>query len=191
MRQCWRNLTAPPPPQTAEEVENEPNIIKSFYICTIESILTGCITAWYGNSTALNHKALQRVVQTAQHIIWDELLPSGHLHQAVCEESTEDHQRCQPPEPWTDLAPTIKQTVSDLATADRRAFSCRSSDCWTPRTPPQAQPTLSSTALYHLSLTFTLDHKWCRVLISSLSLYLILNIYLHTIFSVFKTYYMS
>ena len=26
-----------------------PQILKRFYSCTIESILTGCITAWYGN----------------------------------------------------------------------------------------------------------------------------------------------
>ena len=26
-----------------------PQILKRFYSCTIESILTGCISAWYGN----------------------------------------------------------------------------------------------------------------------------------------------
>ena len=26
-----------------------PQILKKFYSCTIESILIGCITAWYGN----------------------------------------------------------------------------------------------------------------------------------------------
>ncbi|XP_071029874.1 ribonuclease inhibitor-like [Oncorhynchus clarkii lewisi] len=31
--------------------------------CTIESILSGCITAWNGNCTAHNRKALQRVVR--------------------------------------------------------------------------------------------------------------------------------
>ncbi|KAK6293977.1 hypothetical protein J4Q44_G00348070 [Coregonus suidteri] len=31
-----------------------------FYSCTIESILTGCITAWYGNCSASDRKALQR-----------------------------------------------------------------------------------------------------------------------------------
>ena len=36
--------------------------------CTIESILAGCITAWYGNCSALNRKALQRVVRSAQRI---------------------------------------------------------------------------------------------------------------------------
>ena len=39
-----------------------------FYRCTIESILSGCITAWYGNCTAHNHRALQRVVRSAQRI---------------------------------------------------------------------------------------------------------------------------
>ena len=29
-----------------------PQILKKFYNCTIKSILTGCITAWYGNCSA-------------------------------------------------------------------------------------------------------------------------------------------
>ena len=33
---------------------------------TIESILSGFITAWYGNCSAHNRKALQRVVRSAQ-----------------------------------------------------------------------------------------------------------------------------
>ena len=36
--------------------------------CTIESILAGCITAWYGNCSASDRKALQRVVCKAQYI---------------------------------------------------------------------------------------------------------------------------
>ncbi len=49
-----------------------PSILRSFYSCTVESILTGCITAWFGNSTAGNSKALQRVVRTARHIVGSE-----------------------------------------------------------------------------------------------------------------------
>ena len=45
-----------------------PKTLTNFYRCTIESILLGCITAWYGNCTALNRKALQRVVQSAQQV---------------------------------------------------------------------------------------------------------------------------
>ena len=43
-------------------------ILKRFYSCNIESILAGCITAWYGNCSASDRKALQRVVHTAQYI---------------------------------------------------------------------------------------------------------------------------
>ena len=45
-----------------------PQILKRFYSCTIESIATGCITAWYGNWSTSDRKALQRVVRTAQYI---------------------------------------------------------------------------------------------------------------------------
>jgi hypothetical protein len=45
-----------------------PKTLTNIYRYTIESILSGCITAWYGNCTAYNHKAFQRVVRSAQHI---------------------------------------------------------------------------------------------------------------------------
>ena len=43
-----------------------PQILKRCYSCTIESLLMGCITAWYGNCSTSDHKALQRGVLTAQ-----------------------------------------------------------------------------------------------------------------------------
>jgi hypothetical protein len=45
-----------------------PQIIKRFFSCTIESILTDCITDWCGNCSASDRKALQRVVRMAQYI---------------------------------------------------------------------------------------------------------------------------
>ena len=48
--------------------EMGPQMFKKLYSCTVESILTGCITAWYGNLSASTRKALQRVVRTAQYI---------------------------------------------------------------------------------------------------------------------------
>ena len=45
-----------------------PQILKKVDSCTIESILTGCIPAWYGNCSASARKALQRVVCMAQYI---------------------------------------------------------------------------------------------------------------------------
>ncbi len=34
-----------------------PSILRSFYTCTVESILTGCITAWFGNNKYNNLSA--------------------------------------------------------------------------------------------------------------------------------------
>ena len=45
-----------------------PQIFKKIYSCTIESILTGCITAWYCKCLASDCKALQRIVGTTQYI---------------------------------------------------------------------------------------------------------------------------
>ncbi|XP_069035161.1 uncharacterized protein [Lepisosteus oculatus] len=49
------------------------HIQDNFYRCTIESILTGCITGWYGNCSAWDRKVLQRVVKSAQLITGCEL----------------------------------------------------------------------------------------------------------------------
>eukprot|EP00061_Rhincodon_typus_P013771 g40356.t1 len=38
--------------------------LTNLYRCTIESILSGCIMAWYGNCSAQVHKKLQKVVCT-------------------------------------------------------------------------------------------------------------------------------
>ncbi len=61
-----------------------PSILRSFYTCTVESILTGYITAWFGNSTAGNHKALQRVVRTARHIVGGELPSLQDIYTRKC-----------------------------------------------------------------------------------------------------------
>ena len=60
-------------------------LLKSFYNCTIESILTGCITAWYGNCSASDRKALQRVVRTAQYITGAKLPAIQDLYTRHCQ----------------------------------------------------------------------------------------------------------
>jgi hypothetical protein len=45
-----------------------PKTLTNFYRCTIESILSHCITTCYGICTANNRRALQRVVRSAQRI---------------------------------------------------------------------------------------------------------------------------
>ncbi len=61
-----------------------PRILRSFYTCTVESILTGCITAWFGNITAGNRRALQRVVRTARHIFGGELPSLQDIYTRRC-----------------------------------------------------------------------------------------------------------
>ncbi len=45
-----------------------PTILKTFYAGTIESVLSQCISVWYGNSSSQDCKALQRVVRLAERI---------------------------------------------------------------------------------------------------------------------------
>ncbi len=61
-----------------------PRILRSFYTCTVESILTSCITAWFGNSTAGNRRALQRVVRTAPHIVGGKLPSLQDIYTRRC-----------------------------------------------------------------------------------------------------------
>uniref|UniRef100_A0AAZ3P3X5 Alkylated DNA repair protein AlkB homologue 8 N-terminal domain-containing protein n=1 Tax=Oncorhynchus tshawytscha TaxID=74940 RepID=A0AAZ3P3X5_ONCTS len=65
-----------------------PQILKRFYSCTIESILTGCITAWYGNCSASVRKLLQRVVRTAQYITGVKLPAIQDLYTRRCQRKT-------------------------------------------------------------------------------------------------------
>jgi hypothetical protein len=77
-----------------------PKTLTNFYRCTIKSILSGSITAWYGNCTALKRKALQRVVQSAHHITGGQTTcPSWHLQHPMSQEGQKDYQGQQPPEP--------------------------------------------------------------------------------------------
>uniref|UniRef100_A0AAZ1XEE6 Alkylated DNA repair protein AlkB homologue 8 N-terminal domain-containing protein n=1 Tax=Oreochromis aureus TaxID=47969 RepID=A0AAZ1XEE6_OREAU len=54
--------------RTLRENHLSSDILVNFYRCTIDSILTNCITVWYGNCSASDRKALQRIVKTAQRI---------------------------------------------------------------------------------------------------------------------------
>ncbi len=52
----------------------------TFYRGTIESILTSCITVWYGAFNTSCRKSLQRIVRAAEKICWClSPLPPGHL----------------------------------------------------------------------------------------------------------------
>ncbi|KAK3518210.1 hypothetical protein QTP70_033910, partial [Hemibagrus guttatus] len=46
-----------------------PLILTTFYRGSMESILSSCITAWFGNCTMSDRKTLQRIVRTTENII--------------------------------------------------------------------------------------------------------------------------
>ncbi|KAK1792065.1 hypothetical protein P4O66_001844 [Electrophorus voltai] len=60
-------------------------VLRNFYTCTIESILTGNITVWFGNSTKQDRQALQRVVRSAEHITRTELRDLQTIYYKRCQ----------------------------------------------------------------------------------------------------------
>jgi hypothetical protein len=69
---------APLPPQEVEKVWQWALKSSKVYSCAIGSIFTGCITAWYGNNTALDC-----MVRTGQYITGAEFTAIQDLYQAV------------------------------------------------------------------------------------------------------------
>jgi hypothetical protein len=75
-----------------------PQILKRFYCCTIESILTGCITAWYMATARPPTARHYRVsVYGPIHHRGQASCHPGPLYQAVSEEGPKNGQRLQPP----------------------------------------------------------------------------------------------
>ncbi|KAK1805735.1 hypothetical protein P4O66_001999 [Electrophorus voltai] len=60
-------------------------VLRNFYTCTIESILTENITVWFGNSTKQDRQALQRVVRSAERITDTELPDLQTIYYKRCQ----------------------------------------------------------------------------------------------------------
>eukprot|EP00061_Rhincodon_typus_P018395 g47553.t1 len=56
----------------------------NFYRCIIETIQSRCITAWYGDCSAQDHKKLQEVVCTAQTIMEANLPSMDSIYASCC-----------------------------------------------------------------------------------------------------------
>ncbi len=65
-----------------------PPILTTFYRGTIESVLTSCITVWYGNCSAVDRKTLQRTVNMAAKIIGAPLTSILDIFLARCSSKT-------------------------------------------------------------------------------------------------------
>ncbi len=60
------------------------DLLKTFFHCSIESILTYCITAWYTNCTDNDRKSLKQVTKTAENIIGLPLPSLDDIFQTRC-----------------------------------------------------------------------------------------------------------
>ncbi|KAK1800154.1 hypothetical protein P4O66_000187, partial [Electrophorus voltai] len=60
-------------------------VLRNFYTCTIESILMGNITVWFGNSTKQDRQTLQRVVRSAKRITHTELPDLQTIYYKRCQ----------------------------------------------------------------------------------------------------------
>ncbi|KAK3527006.1 hypothetical protein QTP86_006389 [Hemibagrus guttatus] len=69
-----------------------PPILTMFYRGTIESILSSCITAWFGNCTVSDPKTLQRIVRTADSWMTP-LTPHTHSSLTCCLERDRERRR--------------------------------------------------------------------------------------------------
>uniref|UniRef100_A0A8K9V2X2 Reverse transcriptase domain-containing protein n=1 Tax=Oncorhynchus mykiss TaxID=8022 RepID=A0A8K9V2X2_ONCMY len=94
-QRCEEGAAAPLQPQEAEEIclvtksTHKPHKLLQI----IESILSGCITAWYGNCSAHNRKDLQRVVRSAQRITGGKLPALQDTYTtSMSQEGHKDHQ---------------------------------------------------------------------------------------------------
>ncbi len=130
----WTTNSLPPP------------ILPTFYRGTIESVLTSCITVWYGNCSAADCKTLQRTVNTAAKIIGAPSHPSWTFSL----QNQQHRERPHPPLPQSLPAPTIRKTVpehqSPLRQTAQQLFppGCESPEPKSPRPPlkPHAHPYL-------------------------------------------------
>ncbi|KAK1784739.1 hypothetical protein P4O66_003410 [Electrophorus voltai] len=73
------------PPQTPKGLQTTSKVLRNFYTCTIERILTGNITVWFGNSTKQDRQALQRVVCSAERITHMELPDLQTIYYKRCQ----------------------------------------------------------------------------------------------------------
>ncbi len=122
-----------------------PPILTTFYRGTIESVLTSCITVWYGNCSAADRKILQRTVNTAAKIIGAPLPSILDIFLARCSSITNSIVKA-PPIPPTVSSSSYHQEdgtgASEPALPDcSTAFSPRLWEPWTQITPPSSKKT--------------------------------------------------
>ncbi len=128
-----------------------PPILTTFYRGTIESVLTSCITVWYGNCSAADRKTLQWTVNTAAKIIGAPLPSILDIFLARCSSKTNSIVKdpTHPSHSLFQLLPSGRRYRSIRARSARPAQQlfppgCESPELRSPRPPlkPHAIPYL-------------------------------------------------
>ncbi|XP_055507619.1 uncharacterized protein LOC129706959 [Leucoraja erinacea] len=86
-------------------------ILLNFYRCTVQTILTGCIMAWFGNLNVQEQKRLQKVVNTAQSI--SDLTNIEGIYRSLPQKCRQHHQRPTPSWPSTHFTSAIGKKVQE------------------------------------------------------------------------------
>jgi hypothetical protein len=80
-----REMQVPLHTREGEKIWHGPSDPQNVLHYTIESILTGCITTWYGDCLASDRKAVQRVVRMAQYITGAKLPVRQNIYTRRCQ----------------------------------------------------------------------------------------------------------
>ncbi len=101
-----------------------PAILKTFYSGAIESVLTQCISVWYGNVSCQDCKALQRVVRLAERISGSALPSLQNIYLKHCKSRAAKiiKNSNHPGNHLFILLPSGKRFRSMMAKTERRSF---------------------------------------------------------------------
>ncbi len=121
-----------------------PPILTTFYRGTIESVLTSCITVWYGNCSAADRKTLQRTVNTAAKIIGAPLPSILDIFLARCSSKATSIVK-NTTHPCHSLFQLFQPAPPDCSTA----FFPRLWEPWTQLTPPLSETSPPPTLPHH------------------------------------------
>ncbi len=120
-----------------------PPILTTFYRGTIESVLTSCITVWYGNCSAADRKTLQRTVNTAAKIIGAPLPSILDIFLTRCSSKANSIVKdpTHPSHSLFELLPSGRRYRSIRARSTRllNSFSPGLWEPWTQLTPPLSE----------------------------------------------------
>ncbi len=125
----------------------------TFYRGTNESILTSCITVWYGACNSSCRKSLQRIVRAAEKIVGCPLspLPPGHLQHPSHPQSPLHCRWYHPPDTQLLQSATIREETAESPGQDQQTEGqlhppgCQEN--WTPSRPCPPSPLLHHTPL--------------------------------------------